>query len=190
MLRIDASLETNRLLLRPFRPDDLAALYDLRTRPDVLRYLYWPPATLEQTRTVIDQRLSMNALAVDNDCLVLAVEHRDTGRMVGEVSLRWSSVEHRQGELGVILHPDAQGRGFAGEAASALLELAFIRMELHRVTAQTNAHNAASIRALRKLGMRQEGHLRQCIYFAGEWHDELIFAILSHEWRSEVEVPS
>ena len=184
MLRIDAPLETDRLLLRPFRPDDLAALYDLRTRPAVLRHLYWPPATVEQTRTVIDQRLTMNTLAGDNDCLVLAVEHRATCHMVGEVSLRWASVEHRQGELGVILHPDAQGRGFAGEAASSLLELAFNRMELHRVTAQTNAHNTASIRALRNLGLRQEGHLRQCIYFAGEWHDELIFAILAHEWSS------
>jgi RimJ/RimL family protein N-acetyltransferase len=184
MLIVDTPLATDRLLLRPFRLDDLDALHDLRTHPDVLRHLYWPPATVEQIRDVIDQRLTMTKLAGDNDCLVLAVELRDDGRMVGEVDLRLSSVEHRNAELGVILHPDAQRRGLAAEAASALLDLAFIRMGLHRVTAQTNARNTASIRALRKLGMSQEGHLRQCVYFAGEWHDELIFAILAEEWTS------
>jgi aminoglycoside 6'-N-acetyltransferase len=185
MLIVDTPVETDRLLLRPFRLDDLHALHDLRTRPDVLRHLYWPPATVEQVREVIDQRLTMTKLVGDNDCLVLAVELRDTGRMVGEVDLRLSSVEHRHAELGVILHPDVQGRGFAAEAASALLDLAFIRMGLHRVIAQTNARNTASIRVLRKLGMRQEGHLRECVRFAGEWHDELIFAILAREWTSE-----
>ncbi|WP_416904108.1 GNAT family N-acetyltransferase [Micromonospora echinospora] len=184
MLRIDEPLETDRLLLRPFRTDDVDALHDLRTCEDVLRYLYWPPATIEQTRHVIAQRLSMNTLSGENDSLVLAVEERSTGRMIGEVDLRWLSVEHRQGEVGAILHPRAQGRGFATETVSALLDLAFTRLGLKRVTAQTNAHNAASIRALHRLGMRQEGHLRQCVHFAGTWHDELLFAILAEEWAS------
>ncbi|BCL17317.1 GNAT family N-acetyltransferase [Micromonospora sagamiensis] len=184
MLRIDAPLVTDRLLLRPFRADDVDALHDLRTRADVLRYLYWPPATIEQTRDVVAQRLTMNTLSRENDALVLAVEQRATGRMIGEADLRWLSVEHRQGEVGVILHPEAQGSGFATETVSALLDLAFDRLGLHRVVAQTNAHNAASIRALHRLGMRQEGHLRQCVHVAGVWHDELVFAILAEEWAS------
>jgi aminoglycoside 6'-N-acetyltransferase len=184
VLVIDEPLVTDRLLLRGFRVGDLDALYDLRTRPDVLRYLYWPPATVAGTREVISQRLTMNKLAGENDSLVLAVERRDTGRMVGEVDLCWSSVEHRHAELGAILHPDAQGQGYAAEASAALLDLAFTRMELHRVSARTDARNEASQRALRRLGMRQEGHLRQCVYFAGEWHDELIFAILAQEWAA------
>jgi RimJ/RimL family protein N-acetyltransferase len=184
MLRIDAPLETDRLLLRPFRTGDAADLHDLRTDPEVVRYLYWPPATIEQTREVVAKRLTMNALHHGGDYLVLAVEQRDTGRLIGEVDLHWSSVEHRQGEVGAILHRQAQGQGFATEAVSALLDLAFDRLGLHRVTAQTNARNAASIRALHRLGLRQEGHLRQCVHFAGVWHDELLFAILAEEWAA------
>jgi aminoglycoside 6'-N-acetyltransferase len=184
MLVLDTPLLTDRLLLRPFRTADVDALHDLRTRPDVLRYLYWPPATLDVTRDVVRQRLTMTRLAEEGDCLVLAAELRDTGRMIGEVDLGWTSAEHRHGEIGVILHPDAQGHGYATEAASALLDLAFHRMGLHRVTASTNAGNEASARVLRRLGMRQEGHLRQCVHFAGEWHDELIFAILAAEWAA------
>jgi RimJ/RimL family protein N-acetyltransferase len=62
--------------------------------------------------------------------------------------------------------------------------LAFGALKLHRVSAQTNAGNQASARVMLRLGMRQEGHLRQCVRFAGEWHDELVFAILAEEWAN------
>nr|BFE71231.1 hypothetical protein GCM10020092_045320 [Actinoplanes digitatis] len=105
----------------------------------MLRYLYWPPPTPDGVRDVVRQRLTMTRLAADGDCLVLAAEERDTGRLVGEVDLSLVSTEHRHGEIGVILHPDAQGAGYATEAAGALLDLAFDRLALHRVTASTNA---------------------------------------------------
>jgi len=184
MLSIDTPLITPRLLLRPFRSDDVPALHELRTRPDVLRYLYWPPPTPERTEEIVRRRLTMTTLARQGDALVLAAELRDTGRMIGEADLTWTSAEHRHGEIGVILHPDAQRLGYATEAATALLDLAFDRLGLHRVTAATNARNEASARVLRRLGMRQEGHLRQCVSFAGEWHDELLFAVLADEWAA------
>ncbi|MEV6600789.1 GNAT family protein [Actinoplanes sp. NPDC051346] len=184
MLTVDAPLATDRLLLRPFRRDDVDALYDLRSRPEVLRYLYWPPATRDGVRDVVAQRLTMTTLAADGDFLVLAVELRSTGRLIGEVDLSLTSTEHGHGEIGAILHPDAQGHGYASEAVAALLDLAFDVLGLHRVTAQTNAGNEASTRAMLRLGMRQEGHLRQCVAFGGEWHDELLFAILADEWTA------
>lgn len=184
VLTLEAPIATERLLLRPFRPDDADALYDLRSRPGVTRYLYWPEATPEGVREVIAQRLTMTKLAADGDCLVLAVELVGTGQMIGEVDLSLVSTEHRHAEIGAILHPDHQGRGYAAEATTALLDLAFKTLKLHRVTAQTNAGNEASTRAMKKLGMRQEGHLRECVRFAGEWHDELVFAVLAEEWAS------
>ncbi len=182
MLTLEAPLVTRRLLLRPFRTEDADALYDLRSRPEVLRHLYWPPATPDGVRDVVAQRLTMTTLAADGDYLVLAVEVADTGRFIGEVDLGLVSTEHGHGEIGVILHPSAQGHGYATEAAGALLDLAFGALKLHRVSAQTNAGNQASARAMLRLGMRQEGHLRECVRFAGQWHDELVFAILAGEW--------
>ena len=184
MFTLTDPIDTGRLLLRPFRTDDADALYDLRSQPEVTRYLYWPPATPEGVREVVAQRLTMTKLAADGDCLVLAVELAQTGQLIGEVDLSLVSTEHSQAEIGAILHPGHQGRGYAAEAARALLDLAFGTLKLHRVTAQTNAGNAASARAMTKLGMRQEGHLRECVRFAGAWHDELVFAILAEEWAS------
>ena len=182
MLTLESPIVTDRLVLRPFRTSDADALYDLRSRPEVTRYLYWPEATPEGVRDVIAQRLTMTKLAAEGDALVLAVEVAQTGQMIGEVDLSLVSIEHRHAEIGAILHPDHQGRGYAAEAVKALLDLAFITLKLHRVTAQTNAGNEASARAMTRLGMRQEGHLRECVRFAGKWHDELVFAILADEW--------
>ncbi|AGZ43430.1 GNAT family N-acetyltransferase [Actinoplanes friuliensis] len=182
MLDLVEPLVTPRLLLRPFRTGDEEALLDLRSRPEVVRHLYWPPPTPDGVRDVVRQRLTMTKLAADGDCLVLAAEDRETGRLLGELDLSLVSVENRHAEIGIILHPDAQGRGLATETARALLDLAFDRLDLHRVTASTNSGNEASARALLRLGFRQEGHLVQCVRFADAWHDELIFAMLASEW--------
>ncbi|GAA2526306.1 GNAT family protein [Pilimelia columellifera] len=184
MLTVESPLVTDRLRLRPFAPTDTAALYEMRTDPDVLRYLYWPPATLDEVRDVVRQRTTMNRLAEENDYLVLAVADRDTDALVGEVDLCWTSVQHRHGEIGVILRPKAQGRGYATEAAAALLDLAFTRLSLHRVSARTDARNTACVRVMRRLGMRQEAHLRQCVLHEGRWHDELVLAVLADEWAA------
>jgi RimJ/RimL family protein N-acetyltransferase len=70
------------------------------------------------------------------------------------------------------------------EACRVLLALAFDGLGLHRVMARVDARNDASARVLRRLGMRQESHLRENEWFKGEWSDELDFAMLEDEWRA------
>jgi RimJ/RimL family protein N-acetyltransferase len=102
--------------------------------------------------------------------------------VIGDVSLTVG--EHRQGEIGFILHPDHQGRGYATEAAEALLALAFEHYRLHRVAGRLEARNAASARVLEKLGMRREAHLIENEWVKGEWQSELVYALLAREWRA------
>lgn len=90
--------------------------------------------------------------------------------------------EHRGGEIGYVFHPDAGGRGYASEACSALLALAFDELGLHRVTARLDSRNDASARLAARLGMRQEAHLMRNEMFKGEWSDEVVFAMLAEEW--------
>ena len=115
---------------------------------------------------------------------MLAAERRDDGRVIGDVSLSLRSVFHRQGEIGFVFHPDVQGRGYGREAATAMLHVAFGEVGLHRVYGRTDARNEASAGLMRRLGMRQEAHLRDNEIFKGEWSDELVFAILEDEWKA------
>jgi RimJ/RimL family protein N-acetyltransferase len=182
VLVVNAPILTNRLLLRPFRDDDLGPLHEIRSIPEVLRFTYWPAQTREQTREVIEQRRRMNHLTHEGDILVLAVETLQTHRLIGDVDLTWTSLEHRQGEVGVMLHPDGQGKGYAAEAVAALLRLAFDDLDLHRVVGRTDARNSAAAACMRRLGMRQEAHFHHLGMVDGEWYDELVFALLADEW--------
>jgi len=175
-------IETPRLLLRPFVDEDLDALFDIRSRPDVTRYLYWEPATRDEVRRELDRRTHVRTLEQEGADLHLATVLRDGGTVIGDVSLEWLSEQHRQGEIGFVFHPAHQGKGLAREAANELLRLGFEVFELHRIIGRCDARNDASAGLMRRLGMRQEAHFVQNEIFKGEWGDELVFAMLASEW--------
>jgi RimJ/RimL family protein N-acetyltransferase len=181
---LESPIETQRLLVRAFRADDLDDLHAIRSLPEVVRYLYGDVRSREEVQQMLVERAALTRLEQDGDGLVLAAERREDGRVIGDVSLWLRSVEHRQGEIGFVFHPDAQGRGYAKEAATALLGLAFGELGLHRVYGRTDGRNDASAGLLRRLGMRQEAHFRHDEIFKGAWGDQLVFAMLDDEWNA------
>jgi RimJ/RimL family protein N-acetyltransferase len=186
VLRPAYPLETARLRLRPFSPGDLGELYAFHSLPEVARFLYWEARDLEQVRQVLDAKIGQTALEDEGQVLALAVVLRETGVVVGEVSLQWLSRRHRQGEIGFVFHPGYQGRGLATEAAEVVLGLGFGGLGLHRVIGRCDALNLPSARLMERLGMRQEAHFVHNEIFKGAWGDELVYAMLEDEWRARV----
>lgn len=182
MLKPEYPIDTARLRLRPYGPDDLDGLHAIQSRPDVVRYLYWDVRDREAVRKVLVDRAGQGVIAKEGDKLILAMERRDTGALVGDVNLVWVSGEHRQGEIGFVLHPDHHGLGFAGEGAAVMLRLGFEVLGLHRIVGRCDGRNAASMRVMEKLGMRREAHFRQNEIVRGEWTDEVVYAMLAEEW--------
>jgi RimJ/RimL family protein N-acetyltransferase len=176
-------IETERLHLRRFVPDDLEALHEIYSDPGVVRYLYEDVRSLDEVRALLDRKRAQTSLSREGDALAVALVARETGRLVGNVVLQWVSEAHRQGEIGFVMHPAEQGRGYATEAARPLLAYAFDELRLHRVVGRTEARNAGSARVLEKLGMRREAHLVENEWVKGEWQSELVYAILAREAR-------
>lgn len=184
-MTIDAPvIETDRLRLRPYTMNDLDDLADMRRRPDVMRYLYEDVQSRDEVAEVLQRRATaQTALRREGDGLVLAVELTETGRVIGDIVLMWTSERHQQGEIGFIFHPDFHGKGYASEAAREMLQLGFEHIGFHRIEGRCDARNDASARLMERLGMRREAHLVENEWFKGEWGSELVYAILDREWR-------
>ncbi|WP_250004120.1 GNAT family N-acetyltransferase [Actinoplanes sp. M2I2] len=181
-LRPDYPVRTERLLLRPLATDDVDALLAYRSRPEVCRYVPFEP----MDRDLIADRLAgpwaRTELTEEGQSLTLGAVLADTGRLIGDVVLFWHSSHHRGGEIGYVFNPDFAGRGYATEAASAVLRLGFEDLGLHRIVARLDERNEASARVARRLGLRQEARLVDNEIFKGEWSTELQFAMLADEW--------
>jgi RimJ/RimL family protein N-acetyltransferase len=177
-------IDTERLRLRPFNRGDVDAVYSYRSRPDVAEFLFDQPMSHEECAEAVRSRAGQVAFTGEGDKILLAVERKDDDRLIGEVSLIWRSVADQQAEVGYILHPDAHGRGYATEAALALLAFAFGQVGIHRVYARCDARNLASARVMARLGMREEAHFREHTHVKGRWDEELIYAILDYEWTA------
>jgi RimJ/RimL family protein N-acetyltransferase len=175
-------LRTERLLLRPFAHSDLEALFAIHSDEEVTRWLYHGPRSLDETRELLARKSAGDAFRAEGDWLSAAAVRQDGGELVADISLLWASETHRQGELGFVVHPAHQGRGYATEASRPMLDFAFATMRLHRVVGRLEPRNGGSARVLEKLGMRREAHLVENEWVKGEWQSELVYAILAREW--------
>ena len=182
---LTAPIETDRLSLRPFAETDLDELANILARPDVMRYLDREPMTRQEVAASLSQRVTMNRLNQQGDNLMLVIEVRDTGDLIGSVNLIWISEEHAQGEVGYTLHPDFQGKGYASEAVRAIMAYGFREIDLHRIIGCCDDRNERSVRLLERVGMRKEAHFREIEWSKGEWCSQLVYAILHDEWTAQ-----
>ena len=107
---------------------------------------------------------------------------KDSDRVVGTCTLFHMDRTHRRGEIGYALGEAAWGRGYMHEALSALLEYAFLQLGLHRLEADIDPRNHASIRAVERLGFVREGYLRERWQVGGEITDSLFLGLLRPDW--------
>jgi RimJ/RimL family protein N-acetyltransferase len=180
--RPEYPIRTERLLLRPYRPDDTDAVYAYHRLPETARYLENEPMRRAEARALVTRRVGSSTLAGVGEVLNLVIELARTRTLVGDCVLFWRS--EGQAEVGYVLHPDHYGYGYATEAVGALLRLGFEDLGLHRVAARCDARNMASARVMERAGMRREAHLVQSEFIKNEWTDELIYAILRSEWEA------
>jgi RimJ/RimL family protein N-acetyltransferase len=174
-----------RLLLRPLTAADVDDLVEYRSLPEVCRYVPFQPQGANDVIARMNGAWRQQTLDHEGGSITLGAELADSGKLIGDVMLRWLSAEHSCGEIGYVFSPAYSGHGYAAEAAHAGLHLAFDEAGLHRVIARVDPRNSASARLAARLGMRQEAYLRENEWFKGEWADEIDFAMLAPEWTSQ-----
>ena len=179
----DWPIRTERLVLRPFGPEDFDALLAIHSDERVVRWLYNDARNAEEVATLLERKIRGASVSDEGEWLSAAATDSRSGTLVADVVLLWESREHHAGEIGFIVHPDEQGNGYATEAARALLPFAFDTLGIHRLIGRTEARNVGSARVLEKLKMRREAHFVENEWVKGEWQSEVVYALLDREWR-------
>jgi len=173
-------LRTPRLLLREYRLDDYEAIREYDADPEVQRYRGAVAITEQQTRDYLQKTIGW-AQEQPRTRYILAICLPEGDRLIGWLPLRFTRPELREAEIGWTISRRCWGRGYATEAAAAMLRYGFAELGLHRIVAFCRTENRASWRVMEKLGMRREGHLREADPTGDIWDDLYLYAILDRE---------
>jgi ribosomal-protein-alanine N-acetyltransferase len=173
---------TERLVIRRFRREDAADLYEYLSDEDVVRFEPYEAFSMAQCEQEAAQRAE--------DPSYWAVYLRDGGKLIGNIWFCQTGPEFDTWELGYVFNAKYQHRGYATEACRAVLDRAFGAMNARRVVAMCDPLNAPSWRLLERLGFRREGHKLQTVFFRRDaqgnpiWKDTYEYAMLKNEWKS------
>ena len=174
------SLKGQRLQLRRLDGGDAPELFALYADPEVMRYWNHAPWTsMAQAELAIEEAQAEYRTGASLHC---AIEHRETGALIGSCALYGLARQHRCASLGYMLAKACWGHGFLREAMQLLLDHGFQECGLHRVEAEVNLHNTGSCMALARLGFSREGCMRERWIVDGEKHDTLAYGLLRDEW--------
>lgn len=182
------TLETARLVLRPFAPTDAADLFAYLHRPVVSCFLSLTLADMPAAEQEVTTR-SQNEHSI-------AVCLRGSGKLIGDL---FADPEDDTVSVGWNFNPAFFGQGYAHEAAVALFAHLFTNRGARRLYAYVEDTNIASQRLCERLGMRQEGLFKEFISFRNDasgapiYENTMQFAMLRHEWgsrSSRLSIPS
>jgi ribosomal-protein-alanine N-acetyltransferase len=147
------NIETRRLLLRHFTPDDADELYRIYSHPDLFKYMSnEKPLLWEQARALIN---SLIENWQQHHFGVWAVVYKKHNKLIGHCGFKFLE-NTREIQMGYLLLKSYWGRGLGTEAADAALKYGFEIGELERIVAIAKAENIASRRVMEKVGMKYE----------------------------------
>ncbi len=153
-------ITTDRLILRDFVADDGTEVLAYQRDPRYLRFYPWTDRSTDDVRAFVQMFLDQQAEEPRRK-FQLAITLPEDGRLIGTCGIRRKPDNDSEGDIGYELAPEFWGRGYATEAAAAMVAYGFSELGLHRISSWCIADNVASARVLEKVGLQLEGRLRE-----------------------------
>ena len=177
------TIETERLILRPFRMDDAPAMFrNWASDPAVTEYVTWPThKNVEETAGIIESWVHQTAEYPS--FYQWAIELKSLGEPIGSIAVAHLFEDVAGAELGWCIGRPWWGRGIMPEAAGAVIAFLFDLAGFRRVAARFDSRNEKSGRVMQKLGMTREGVLRQAGRCNAGVCDEVVYSILRSEYN-------
>jgi ribosomal-protein-alanine N-acetyltransferase len=175
------AINTSRLLLRSIRAEDVDDVYAIYSNLEVMRYWSTPPlpnrGAASKLITEIHEGFKRREL------LKWGIALRTDDKLIGSVTIFHPEFSHRRAEIGYALGRAYWGKGYMQETLKAILNFAFTVLNLHRIEADVDPRNAASVRTLERLGFQREGYLRERWQVNGEIQDSFFYGLLKPDWQ-------
>ncbi len=175
-------LTGKRIILRALEREDLKAMHEWQNNAEIMRL----------ARGVPDHMISLEALAAEYEKELkgemterqsFVVEERATKRLIGWASMRFWGRKPTSADLGLVISEKRLWRrGYGTEIAQLLLQEVFEQMNLHRAEWWTNSVNIGSLKLAKKMGFKEEGRLRDAMFFDNSFHDAIALGLLKDEY--------
>ena len=172
-------LNSDRLLLKQLSKDDEEQMFQLRSNPEIMKYIPRPLAT-----SVIDAAHVINSIndgIKNNNSITWGIFLKPENKLIGTIGYVRMNKEYHRGEVGYLLDTKYQGMGIMKEALDTVLDYGFNVMKLHSVEAVVHPENKNSIKLLERNGFKKEGYFRQNQFYNLKFHDSVSYALLAHE---------
>lgn len=172
---------TERLVLRPLREADVDVIVAYRNDEAVAEFQDWDlPVSRERVTQQVTSLADWHDIVPGQPCHI-GIEHE--GELVGDL---YVGLDEHGGvaEIGFTLRTEHQGKGYAYEAASAVVADLIERHRCHRIFAQLSPKNERSARLLERLGMHVESFAPKSYWWRGAWDDNVVYAMSDEEWRA------
>ena len=181
-------IRTARLTVRLMRAADAEALAAYRNDPEVAKHQLWDlPYTLERARAAVTADDVDDFAAGMHENLAIELD----GTVIGDVYVGLEETG-KSAEIGFTIDRRFQGRGYATEAAAAVVERLFDEIGVTRVYGELDPVNVASQRTLEAIGLIYEGVTKLSFLWRGEWTDNMSYAATAEEfaaWRNRPRTP-
>ena len=178
-----AFLIGDRIQLRPFQASDLHARLSWVNDREIQQLV-----GRKQPRGKGEEAAWLASRYERDNRLVLAIELKDSGQLIGYCGLAAIDYSNRKGVFAILIgEKDAWQRGFGPEATRLILSFAFDELNLHRVELEVYGNNPRAVRAYEKIGFRHEATCKESYYCNGAYHDHYVMAILRDEWQGRMQ---
>lgn len=168
-------IETKNLLLRRMNYSDINDLFEMRKDPRMNEYTDTKlEKSADETKIYIDK---MNKGINDNKWIIWAIQHRESQRVIGSISIWNINTELQSGELGYGIIPDYQGKGLMREALLSAIEYGFITMSLKVLEAYTEEKNLKSINLLEKCNFFEANRIDEKGYFNNRIYSMIVYRL-------------
>ena len=175
-------LQTPRLILREPLLTDAADIFQMRSDPEVMKYIPRPLATeLKDVETLLEM---IRDFTQKSERINWAIEWKETGTVIGMIGYVNIKPEHNRGEVGYSLTRSWHRKGIMREALQTILQYGFETIGCHSIEAIIDAENTPSGNLLESVGFRKEAHFIQDFLYNNEYRNSIHYGMLHSEFKS------